>query len=233
MLLVVQNDPHCPAGRYADLLDAWGVRWGLWSSYSGKAPPNFAVLAGVVVLGGFLGVRDLEHHRHLQRVRAVMAGLVERDIPQLGICLGGQLLAAVLGGVVRAGKAGEHGCRDLHLTEEGRVDPLFAGLAPGFPVFQWHNDSFAVPQCARHLARSGDCPGQALRYGRAWGIQFHPEVTAGIVEDWQCRGGTDAGCSSEFRRREQELAVPATRILENFLAVANVRERPGSGAGAS
>lgn len=222
MILIVQNDPAVPAGRFARLLDDWQVPWKIWRPDLGQAPPEFAALKGAIVLGGYMGVHDQARYPYLATVKTFMADLLTRDIPQLGICLGGQLLAAVLGGEVRAGVGGERGCRSLLLTAAGQTDPLFAGLPPAFAVFQWHHDSFAVPPGAVHLAHSAVCPGQVIRAGRAWGAQFHPEVTPEIVAPWQLRTGAPAEVVAEFREREEELAISAVRLLRNFLALSGV-----------
>ncbi len=105
-----------------------------------------------------------------------MSRLLATGTPLLGICLGGQLLAEVAGGAVSSNRCGEKGLVEIELTAGGRADPLLAGIDDRFQAFQWHNDSFAVPPPAQHLARSVACPGQAFRLGNAWGVQFHPEV---------------------------------------------------------
>ncbi len=222
MILFVQNDAAVPAGRFARLLDAWQVPWNTWRPDLGEIPPDFATLAAVIVLGGYMGVHEQGRYPFLATVRSFMDGLLARDIPQLDICLGGQLLAAVLGGEVRAGAGGERGCRVLRLTAAGQADPLFVGLPPAFAVFQWHNDSFAVPAGADHLAFSADCPGQVVRTGRAWGVQFHPEVTLEIVASWQRWTGAAAEVVAEFREREEALATAAEQLLRNFLRLSGL-----------
>jgi GMP synthase-like glutamine amidotransferase len=222
MILFIQNDVAVPSGLYGTLLAERKVPHRLWRPFAGEAPPELSTLAGVIVLGGYMGVHEEERYPFLAVVKAFMSALLARNVPQLGICLGGQLLASVLGAEVRSATGGEHGCRTVRLTAAGRSDPLFAGLAQDFPVFEWHNDSFAVPPAAAHLAASAACPGQALRAGRAWGVQFHPEVDAGIVEAWRLRSGFGAEASNEFRRRQKDLQAGAVRLLENFLAIAGV-----------
>lgn len=105
----------------------------------------------------------------------------ERDVPVLGLCFGGQALAAALGGEVRAAAAPEIGWLELESLDGGAI-------APG-PWFAWHHDTFTLPPGARELARSAEYP-HAFRIGRSVGLQFHPEVTPKIVEGW-VRGGRD------------------------------------------
>ena len=106
----------------------------------------------------------------------------EAGIPVLGLCFGGQALAAALGGEVRAAPAPEIGWLELEALDGGAV-------APG-PWFAWHNDTFTLPPGAVELARTPACP-HAFRAGRSIGLQFHPEATPAIIEDW-VRGGRDA-----------------------------------------
>lgn len=104
----------------------------------------------------------------------------EAGIPVLGLCFGGQALAAALGGEVRAAPAPEIGWLELEALDGGAVPPG--------PWFAWHNDTFTLPPGAVELARSPVCP-HAFRAGRSVGLQFHPEVDAAIVGRWVRDGG--------------------------------------------
>lgn len=143
--------------------------------------------------------------------------------PLLGICLGGQLLADVAGGVVSSNRCGEKGLVEVALTEAGIADPLFAGFRRCFRAFQWHNDSFTVPPQATSLASSGTCPGQAFRIGNAWGVQFHPEVDGSIVAAWSESVSAEDPLLAEFLAAEHEHRVLARQLLGNFLKLAGVR----------
>ncbi len=217
MILFVQNHDRVPAANFATWLDAWGIPYATWRPDRGEVPPDPAPLAGVIVLGGYMGVHDQERFPFLGAVRAFMAELLVRELPQLDICLGGQLLAAVLGGEVRPATDGEHGVGSATLTTTGRRDPLFAGLPEELPVFQWHNDSFTVPSGASHFASSPACTGQAIRSGNAWGVQFHPEVNGAVVAAWCRQAGAAAEVAETFRSREAEVAASARRLLRNFI----------------
>jgi GMP synthase-like glutamine amidotransferase len=107
--------------------------------------------------------------------RAFVQDAVARDIPVLGLCFGGQLLAAVLGGTIDRAPAPELGWH--------AIDTLDADTVPGGPWLQWHYDRFAVPDGATTLATSAVGP-QAFAHGRHLGVQFHPESTIEIVANW-------------------------------------------------
>jgi GMP synthase (glutamine-hydrolysing) len=102
----------------------------------------------------------------------------------LGVCLGGQLVAKAAGAWVGRASEPEIGWHEVELTPAAARDPLFARLPQRFEALQWHYYAFAVPEGATELARSPFCS-QAFRLGDlAWGVQFHPEVTLAMVEQW-------------------------------------------------
>jgi GMP synthase-like glutamine amidotransferase len=105
-------------------------------------------------------------------------------VPLLGLCLGGQLLAAAAGAQARRASRPEIGWHRVEVTAEGEDDPLLGPLAPSFEAFQWHSYEFPLPPGAVALAHSEVCL-QACRLGeRAWALQFHPEVSAADARHW-------------------------------------------------
>ncbi len=107
----------------------------------------------------------------------------------LGVCLGAQMVAHVLGAKVYAGQKKEIGWYEVALTPDGMSDPLMSALAlpdrNAAQVFQWHGDTFDLPKGAVRLASSDLYPNQAFRYAdRVYALQFHIEVTPAIVRDW-------------------------------------------------
>ena len=146
-------------------------------------PSGVAGMAGLVVMGGPMGVHDelpwLEEERSLLRA-AVAAG-----IPVLGVCLGAQQLAMALGAAVTRGAEPEVGVGEVHLTAEAVRDPVFGPAPTPLPCVHWHGDTFSLPGGAVRLARSDAYENQAFRFGdRAYGLQFHVEVTQSLVAHW-------------------------------------------------
>jgi GMP synthase (glutamine-hydrolysing) len=136
----------------------------------------------VVVFGGSMHPDQDAVHPWLADEVDVLRRLLERGTPVLGVCLGSQLLARAAGGEVGPAVETEIGWYDVEVLDAD--DPLLGPLAPGFPAFQWHHYAFRPPPGAPELARSA-AGSQAFRAGeRAWGIQFHPEVSAEQVEQW-------------------------------------------------
>lgn len=173
-VLFVENDKDAPAG----LAEDWAASAGLASSVvrprDGEPYPHPRGLDAVVVLGSAASVYDEEPWiaPELAFVRDTLAA----EVPVLGICFGGQLLAKALGGTVGpAPDGGEVGWM--------RVETSRPSLVPAGPWVQFHFDAFTVPPGATELARSAAGP-QAFLAGPHLGVQFHPEVDEAIVEDW-------------------------------------------------
>lgn len=222
MLCIIQNDTEVPCGNLADLLT--GVPAMLCRPYAGEQLPAVGEISGMVVLGGAMGANDDAKHPFLSELKLLIHEVVVAGIPYLGICLGGQLLAAALGARVVSNRWEELGILAVHLTEAGQHDPLFAGVSAPFTTFQWHHDSFDLPDGATLLATSAVCPHQAFRVGaNAWGLQFHPEVSEQIIRDW-CAWDPITACQVErlvdsFAMQEPAYRHVAARMFTNFLGL--------------
>lgn len=134
---------------------------------------------------------DTVRHRFLAAELEWIRHAVAYEVPLLGICLGAQLIAKALGGEVYPLGRKERGWHTLQLLPAAWEDPLFApSPLPStaqneVEVFQWHQDTFTLPDQAVHLARSALAAHQAFRFGATtYGVQFHPEVTPSIIECW-------------------------------------------------
>ena len=153
----------------------------------GAAIPDLAGFDLLAVMGGPMDVWEVEAHPWLRaEMVAIRRWVLELERPYFGICLGHQLLAEALGGKVGRMAVPEVGVTATQLTGEGQTDPLFAGFGAEVRVFQWHGAEVQrLPEGGVILAGNPACPVQALRVGgRAWGIQFHVEMTATTVAEW-------------------------------------------------
>ena len=142
---------------------------------------------------------------------------VARDIPVLGICFGGQLLARALGGSVAPGPKAEIGWTAIHSDDPSLV-------APG-PWFQFHYDRWSLPEGAVEVARNA-VASQAFTYGRSLGVQFHLELTASTLAGWLREGGIpqveadgqDPDALLAHTRAEEPAAIErAHRLVDVFL----------------
>lgn len=225
MLHIIQNDPEVLPGN---ILDALTIPYVVHHPYRGEPLPNLDDISALIVLGGAMGANDDVRHPFLTELKKLILALVAAGTPYLGVCLGGQLLAAALGARVASRRWGEQGTHSVSLTCAGKTDPLFAGLAEEFVTFQWHNDSFDIPEGGVLLASSTLCPHQAFRINKnAWGIQFHPEVTDTIIRKWCALDSVTAKRTevlvTDFSGNEEAYRATSRKLINNFLQ-ANLHE---------
>jgi GMP synthase (glutamine-hydrolysing) len=176
---------------------------------------------GLIVLGGSMAAWDEEVAPWLPATRRLLADAVRRLVPTLGICLGGQLLAAACGGTVERGAPGlEVGLTPVTVLPAAADDPFFAPIAAHagqrWQVSQYHYDAVtALPADAELLVTGDRYPYQGFRVGpAAWGLQYHPEVSTELFAAWVL-GGQRAG----------ELAADGRYLLGPARAEADVLSR--------
>ena len=139
----------------------------------------------LLVMGGAMNVDQTEEYPFLIYERELIRDFIGRGRPVLGICLGAQLIARALGAKVYQNRVPEVGWSFVRLTAAGRRDPLLADFRPIEPVFQWHGDTFEVPDGCEWLAESELCPHQAFRYGaKTYALQFHLEASPPTIASW-------------------------------------------------
>jgi GMP synthase (glutamine-hydrolysing) len=223
MLHIIQNDPEVPPGSITDHVP---VPYLVHHPYRDGLFPQLKDISALIVLGGAMGANDDRKHPFLVELKQLIRQVVVAGIPYLGVCLGGQLLAAALGAKVVSTRWEEIGNLHVSLMAEGKKEPLFTGITPNFPAFQWHHDSFDIPPGGVLLASSTACPHQAFRVGKsAWGIQFHPEVTEEIIRCWSAWDSSTSSRTEEFvtgfKAEAENYEATMRQILWNFLQAAN------------
>ena len=181
------------------------------------ALPSVDRYQGLIVLGGPMNVMDQHLHPHLKTELAAIEAALRQEIPVLGICLGAQLLAHVLGAPVRRHGRQEIGWYDLATTEHGRSDAVLGHLGEVAPVFQWHGCTYDLPAGAVELARTDTCEQQAFRFGtNAYGFQFHMEADEAMIDRWlRLPAYRDELAAAGIDRNEQSIrAVTEVRMRQ-------------------
>lgn len=187
---VLQHLPDEPLGTWEEELERWHAPFEYIRLWDGIALPKPEQALAAIILGGTMNVEDAHQHPWMSAEMEYIRALLQRQTPVLGVCLGAQMLAHVLGARVQDGRAPEIGYMTVTLTPEGAEDTLLTGFPMELPVFQWHQQGFDLPAGAVRLAGGSAFPEQAFRHGRSWGLQFHLEVTPALVEQW-CRRGAE------------------------------------------
>ncbi len=184
-VLAIVHQADAGPGVFGAAIAGGGHRLDEWLLPAGGEPPADPLgYDAVLTLGGAMNADQGDEHSWLADEDRLLAALIEGGTPLLGLCLGGQLVAAAAGATPRRSAAPEIGWHRVGVTEEGRRDPLLAPLAPSFEAFQWHSYEFPLPAGAVALAESEACL-QGARVGeRAWALQFHPEVSPADARAW-------------------------------------------------
>ncbi len=187
-IAVLRHGADIPAGYLGDALTAAGVPVETVPLYAGAPLPEVGEVAGVVSLGGVMGAYDTDRFPFLDAEKRFLRAAVDAGVPVLGVCLGCQLLADVLGGEAYRAGAIELGYLEVRHTDAGAADPVVRELDG--PTLVWHQDTWDLPPGAALLAQTDSYP-QAFRLGTVVGIQPHPEATPGIAREWAATEGLD------------------------------------------
>ena len=223
-VLIRQHEEMAPPGLLVDWLRERGIPFEVHPSWLEGVAPDLTNYSFVASLGSAYGPNDT-HVPAVVRELELIGAAVEKEVPVLGLCFGGEVLSAVLGGRVEPGQVPEFGWREIE-TE----DPVAVRAGPWL---EWHHERFSTRPGAIELARTADAV-QAFRFGPHLGLQFHPESTVEIVSHW---------ASMDTERLAELLAAPpelreaareaAFRLFDAFLGTTLVAVRTGSGIAAS
>jgi GMP synthase (glutamine-hydrolysing) len=225
-VIVLQHYGCETLGAIADALRCAQVDW----SYCSLADPASRVpemrdYDALVVLGGPFSVYVPERYPFLRREMELIQRALELARPILGICLGSQLLASVLGAKVQPATMPEIGWLPVELLPPAHDDRLFHDLPSTFVTCIWHGDEFDLPPGAVSLAHSEMTPCQAFRYGtNVYGFLFHlemqPTMVAACVSAFESRlrrvGVDPAHCIAEAEAHLKRLAPVAKAVFERW-----------------
>lgn len=183
-ILIVTHIDYCPPAHLAQVLEQAGQSFRVVRADLGELDGiDLDQPKAVAIMGGPMSVND--PLPWLDTEVAALQHFIRRDIPLIGHCLGGQLLAKSLGAEVRRMSYTESGWQPLTRLDQHAPSPWLKHLPEEFPMFQWHGDSFAMPEGAQPLLSSPWCSNQAFAWGdKILALQGHPEMTEDLVREW-------------------------------------------------
>jgi GMP synthase-like glutamine amidotransferase len=189
--IVVRHAPFEGLGRLEEALDRAGVSLRYFEIGQPIPDDSLRTSDALILMGGPMSANDPEPW--VRNELAAVEAALEYSRPVLGICLGAQLLARALGARVYRNRVKEIGWFPIDWTESAAGDRLFGDFRSPETVLHWHGETFDLPADAAWLARSERCIHQAFRYGENnYGLQFHIEVTPGMIADWLQQGANCA-----------------------------------------
>lgn len=210
---------HEGAGYFADILKVQKIPFQLISIDVGDAIPSDAsAYSGLVFMGGSMSVND--DLSWVGEELALIRNAVANDIPVLGHCLGAQLIAKALGGMVSANPVKEIGWGKVSVSNNAAARNWF-GDVPTFQAFHWHGETFSLPQGATHLLASEFCFNQAFSVGKHLGLQCHIEMSAEMIETW-CQYGAKEILLSGDSSAVQSIEMIQSQSRVHLLALKRV-----------
>jgi GMP synthase-like glutamine amidotransferase len=228
-VLVRQHEAMTPPGLLVEWLEQRGIPYEVHHSYKGQEVPDPSDYAFVASLGSPYGPND-KHEPSVVDELGLIGAAVEKEVPVLGLCFGGEVLSEVLGGRVERAPVPELGWRQIETDDPDAI--------PAGPWLEWHYERFTTPPGAVEVARTADAV-QAFRMGPHLGVQFHPESTAEIVAHWATMDteslielGIEDGIALLATTPEHQEAAreAAFRLFDAFLSGA-VSDGAGKAAG--
>ena len=212
--LILQHEEPTPPGLMNDWLSEQSARVEVFRIDEAKGEKNARDYDLIVSLGSEFAAFD-DSIPFVQREARLFKDAIDAGVPILGLCFGGQMLARVLGSRLFRSEQAEIGWLPVRTH-----DPELVSTGPWF---QWHFDSFTPPPGARLIAETDAAP-QAFVAGRSLGLQFHPEVTPEIMDEWvrayphelEAEGVDPKGLLDETRRRATQARQTTWRLLDRF-----------------
>jgi GMP synthase (glutamine-hydrolysing) len=224
-VLSVNHGPSVGGGVFDETVERAGHRLSRWTVPLLAEAPAAEDFDAIMVFGGGMHPDQDGSHPWLADEVAFLEGALAARVPLIGVCLGAQLIARAAGAWVGPAPQPEIGWITVELTAAGRTDPVLSALPETVTAFQWHSYTFALPEGARELATSPVARQAFALDGRAWGIQFHAEVTRPMIESWVAEDGGELPMTTDelFAATDEHLPgwnKQGRRLCRAFLAAA-------------
>jgi GMP synthase-like glutamine amidotransferase len=180
---------------------------------AGESPPRtIDAFSGLALMGGPMSVNDT-HVPWIAAVLRLICNAVRRDVPLLGHCLGGQLIASALGGVVEPNRVKEIGWGEVHISDNDAARE-WLGNTRRCTVFHWHGETFSIPLGATRIIQGEHCANQAFVMGKHLAMQCHVEMTEDLVRTW-----------TRFGRPEIEASIDSPAVQSPDAIESNLAQR--------
>jgi GMP synthase-like glutamine amidotransferase len=185
-IVIIRHVAYEGPGYFSDFLDRQGLTWKLVRVDAGEPIPNsVAGFGGLVLMGGLMSVNDplpwIPDELNLARKA------LDSNLPVLGHCLGGQMIAKALGAEITENPVQEFGWHPIRCERATDGDHWLTGLPDEFDAFHWHGETFALPEGAHHLFSNQWCKHQGFSYGNTLALQCHVEMTDELIGEWVAR----------------------------------------------
>jgi GMP synthase-like glutamine amidotransferase len=189
--------------------------------FNNEELPDINDFDWLVIMGGSMNVYEEEKYSWLREEKNFIAEAIANKKIVLGVCLGSQLIADILGGRVTKNRYREIGWFPVSLTREAKSSPIFRTLPNKFITFHWHGDTFEIPLGATKIAESEGCENQAFEYGRVIGLQFHLEYSVESINLMIQNCGDEIVYGKYIQKRDEILSnyknLPETNLILNLL----------------
>jgi GMP synthase-like glutamine amidotransferase len=221
-VLIFRHVAHEGPGYFAEFLDRHGIGHRLVRIDAGDAvPTSLDGAAGLCFMGGPMSVND--RLPWIAPALALIRQAVAADVPVIGHCLGGQLMAKALGGRVTRNRVRELGWLPVEATDAPAARAWLDGLGPRFEVFHWHGETFStLPPGATAILRSRACRHQAFVLGPHLAFQCHVEMTPAMVRHWARTGRDELAATSATVQSERQMRVNLVARAVRLNRVADV-----------
>jgi GMP synthase (glutamine-hydrolysing) len=213
-ILLVRNDPFETFGVAPRALADADAPTSVWEAIDGQPPPPLDEVSGIIVFGSSYNIEHAAEQPFIEQAAAISRSCVEQGVPLLGVCFGAQLLSWGLGGRVYKAEDREVGFEPITPTALADGDELLAHYEAGDRVFQWHMDTFDLPDDAELLATGDRVTNQAFRVGpAAWGVQFHFEIDAAEIDLWLEEFAKQGDLERDWGKSAEQVRAEAARSL--------------------
>src|SRR2546429_327167 len=231
--LLIKNITREGPGLLENLLTSHSIAFDLTDLNQDEKTPPFSSYDAVFVFGGPDSANDVTSK--MSGEMAYVQEALASQIPYLGICLGMQVLVKAAGGEVVSNDVKEIGWRDpdgnffqIELTDQGKDDPLFAGLSSPLKIFHLHGETVRPTADSALLATGQFCHVRAIRIGpSAYGLQGHFELTQDMFDTWHAQDPDLSKLSrqdlqKDYQQIKAEYELTGTTLFTNFLKAAKL-----------